>query len=80
MKIELVDTGKCQFIRIWFQPCPRDFVEYDDNPPWPMEADGGGETLELKHPSMDNANWENWSASEGYGTPGALNSVYSDDI
>ena len=57
-----------------------DFIEYDDSPPWPVEADGGGATLELKNPSTDNANWENWSASEGYGTPGALNSVYSDDI
>ena len=57
-----------------------DFIEYDDGPPWPVEADGGGATLELKNPSTDNANWENWSASEGYGTPGALNSVYSDDI
>ena len=55
-----------------------DIVEYDDDP-WPTLADGSGPTLELKHPSLDNSLWENWSASDGNGTPGAVNSVYFAD-
>ena len=57
-----------------------DDVEYDDDPPWPIAADGNGSTLELKHPSLDNSNWENWSPSQNHGTPGAINSVYNGDI
>lgn len=53
-----------------------DMVEYDDDDPWPALPDGSGPTLELKHPSLDNALWENWSASDGNGTPGAVNSTY----
>ena len=56
-----------------------DMVEYDDAAPWPILADGSGPTLELNHPSLDNTLGENWSASEGYGTPGAVNSVYTGD-
>jgi len=56
-----------------------DTVRYDDDP-WPLSADGNGPTLELKHPTLDNALWESWSASEGYGTPGAQNSVFNDDL
>tara|TARA_B110000914_G_scaffold95817_1_gene84188 strand:- start:42 stop:596 length:555 start_codon:yes stop_codon:yes gene_type:complete len=55
-----------------------DIVEYDDVAPWDTLADGSGPTLELNHPSLDNTLGENWSASEGYGTPGAVNSVYTD--
>ena len=54
-----------------------DIVEYDDIAPWDTLADGTGPTLELNHPSLDNTLGENWSASEGYGTPGAVNSVYT---
>jgi len=57
-----------------------DTVRYDDDDPWPLSADGNGPTLELKHPTLDNALWESWSASEGYGTPGAQNSVFNDDL
>ena len=53
-----------------------DTVAYDDSDPWPEDPDGNGPTLELIHPSMDNAMVENWAASEGYGTPGSVNSVY----
>ena len=53
-----------------------DTVVYDDSDPWPEDPDGNGPTLELIHPSMDNAMAENWAASEGYGTPGSVNSVY----
>ena len=45
-----------------------DTVRYDDDDPWPLSADGNGLTLELKHPTLDNALWESKSASEGYGT------------
>ena len=57
-----------------------DTVEYDDDLPWPTIADGGGPTLELKNPSLDNADWESWSPSQGNGTPGALNSTFNSDI
>jgi hypothetical protein len=56
-----------------------DMVEYDDDNPWPTLADGSGPTLELRHPSLDNSLWENWSASIGNGTPGAINSIYDDE-
>ena len=54
-----------------------DIVEYDDIAPWDTLADGSGPTLELNHPSLDNSLGESWSASQGYGTPGAVNSAYS---
>ena len=53
-----------------------DFVEYDDDLPWPLDADGEGPTLELKNPSLDNLLPQNWMASEGNGTPGLINSTY----
>ena len=56
-----------------------DMVEYDDDAPWPILADGNGPTLELINPSLDNALGENWAASDDYGTPGAVNSVYVAD-
>ena len=56
-----------------------DMVEYDDTLPWPIQADGNGATLELINPFLDNSISKNWSASEGNGTPGTLNSVYSDN-
>ena len=54
-----------------------DKVEYDDD--WSIEPDGTGPTLELIHPSLDNALGENWAASDGNGTPGEINSVYVDE-
>jgi hypothetical protein len=50
-----------------------DWVEYDDDPPWPPEPDGQGPTLELIDPFLDNALAESWVASSGHGTPGGLN-------
>jgi hypothetical protein len=54
-----------------------DFVEYDDNYPWPVEPDGNGPTLELIDPGLDNNVGSNWDAcspaGSEYGTPGALN-------
>ncbi len=51
-----------------------DTVHYGINSPWPQEPNGGGPTLELIHPWLDNADGENWMASTLYGTPGAMNS------
>jgi len=50
-----------------------DEVEYDDEEPWPIEADGTGATLELIDPSLDNSLAENWLASIGHGSPGSDN-------
>ena len=54
-----------------------DAVEYDDSDPWPIEADGAGPTLELLGSFLDNSLAENWVASEGYGSPGGVNSSSS---
>ncbi len=40
-----------------------DYVEYDDEVPWPLEADGGGPSLTLCDPNADNSLPENWLAS-----------------
>ena len=52
-----------------------DSLTYDDNLPWPVEADGGGSTLELIDPAKDNSVAQSWKASVGHGTPGRVNSV-----
>lgn len=53
-----------------------DSVAYDDVPPWAVEADGAGSTLELIDPLADNSLAANWRASTiRGGTPGAVNSV-----
>ena len=53
-----------------------DSLTFDDEDPWPTEADGDGPTLELIDSAQDNADPANWSFSqvEG-GTPGAPNTV-----
>ena len=56
-----------------------DKVEYNDIAPWPTEPDGTGPTLELINPSLENDMASNWAASNGNGTPGAINSVYDDE-
>jgi spore coat protein H len=52
-----------------------DAVSYDDAPPWPVEPDGNGPTLELRDPGLDNTLPGSWAASAGHGSPGAINSV-----
>jgi hypothetical protein len=52
-----------------------DSLEYDDQAPWPTEADGLGATLELVNPASDNALGTNWKASLGHGSPGKKNTV-----
>ena len=55
-----------------------DFVNYEDNEPWPTEPDGSGKTLELVNPQLDNSLAESWASSNvQYGTPGYVNSAYS---
>jgi hypothetical protein len=70
--------GGGDFVRLFdYNGLLVDIVEYDDIAPWDTLADGTGPTLELNHPSLDNTLGENWSASQGYGTPGAVNSAYN---
>ncbi|HOW25205.1 MAG TPA: lamin tail domain-containing protein [Bacteroidales bacterium] len=40
-----------------------DYLEYDDEAPWPLEPDGGGPSLTLCDPDADNSLPENWQAS-----------------
>lgn len=42
---------------------PVDRVEYSETPPWPAYADGLGASLELRHPSLDNARATSWGGS-----------------
>lgn len=50
-----------------------DAVRFDDEAPWPTEADGFGPTLELLDSDLDNRLAENWKASYELGTPGVQN-------
>jgi hypothetical protein len=47
-------------------------VDYDDDPPWPMAADGGGASLEVIDPWGDLDDPANW---QGGGSPGEANGV-----
>ena len=49
-----------------------DSVPYDDQPPWPSEADGGGPSLELVDPTSDNSAAGAWALGQSY-SPGAPN-------
>lgn len=53
-----------------------DSVMYDDSDPWPVEADGTGQTLALINPEYDNTDPVNWKASQMLGTPGEKNDVF----
>ncbi len=56
-----------------------DVVKYDDDPPWPFEADGWGASLQLIDPSRDNWRVANWAVAPtntvNQATPGRVNSV-----
>lgn len=54
-----------------------DVVRYDDDPPWPIAADGGGPSLQLVDPTRDNSRVANWAVNTGATkfTPGAANNV-----
>jgi hypothetical protein len=43
---------------------PADHVFYRDGKPWPAEADGGGSSLELRNPLIDNSEPAAWKASD----------------
>jgi len=46
-------------------------VVYEDRPPWPTAADGGGSTLQLAHPELEHASPAAWVPSlKRGGTPG----------
>jgi hypothetical protein len=58
-----------------------DEVKYDDESPWPLEADGTGKTLSLKNPFFNNALPESWSASnDSLGTPGDINDNFITNV
>ncbi|MCF8369779.1 MAG: CotH kinase family protein [Bacteroidales bacterium] len=56
-----------------------DSLVYRVESPWPEEPNGSGATLELINPHVDNTVGWNWKASDGFGTPGSINSCYSPD-
>ncbi len=66
----LSDSG--DMVRIFNQNLEQiDSVAYSDDPPWPVQADGDGATLQLLDPELPNEFAHNWSASLTlHGTPG----------
>ncbi len=52
-----------------------DAVRYENQMPWPTPANGGGSSLQLIDPTLDNERAGNWSPA--LPTPGATNSVRS---
>ena len=51
-----------------------DSLTYGNGDPWPIDPNGGGHTLELIDPEMDNGLWESWRSSLLlYGSPGRAN-------
>lgn len=58
-----------------------DIVVYSDGGNWPTSPDGNGPSLELLHPSLDNSLPTSWDPSKiSGGTPGAKNSVYTENV
>ncbi|MFH0879416.1 MAG: lamin tail domain-containing protein [Lentisphaerota bacterium] len=57
-----------------------DEVWFEENPPWPTNADGGGASLQLMDVQEDNNRVGNWAVSthEILYTPGAPNNVATD--
>ncbi|MFC1528919.1 T9SS type A sorting domain-containing protein, partial [Candidatus Latescibacterota bacterium] len=51
-------------------------LTYDNNLPWPEAADGGGATLSLQSPELDNSLPESWAISVKHGTPGKKNEYF----
>lgn len=57
-----------------------DQVTYDDAGLWPAQADGAGASLELVNPEYDKSYPLVWRASSNInGTPGAINSTFSEN-
>ena len=58
-----------------------DSVPYDDGGTWPGSPDGGGPSLELLYPALDNSNSTSWDPSSvPDGTPGVVNSVFTNNV
>lgn len=55
-------------------------VAYNDRSPWPEEADGLGASLERIHPDMPPSLPASWAASTNKGTPGQVNSTYTEKL
>ena len=54
-----------------------DSVNYDNDSPWPEDADGTGYTIELINPTLDNNIGTNWKISKmKLGTAGGINSTF----
>jgi hypothetical protein len=66
-RIQLVDPGGSVV----------DEVTYGTQGAWTSAPNGTGATLSLVNPQKDNALPAHWLPSRGYGTPGALNDVYT---
>ena len=47
---------------------PVDEVSYIDGAPWPDASDGGGSSMELRHPDLDNNVASSWQASDNAST------------
>ncbi|MBI4606941.1 MAG: CotH kinase family protein [Planctomycetes bacterium] len=58
-----------------YYPETIDIVAYDDEPPWPEEADGGGKSLELAGTSLDNDHASSWRAGWSPGRAAAANAA-----
>ncbi|MCA9264516.1 MAG: lamin tail domain-containing protein, partial [Planctomycetales bacterium] len=53
-----------------------DRIDYGDNTPWPVGADGSGVTLAKKSPNLGTEDVNNWTVSAQVGgTPGGLNFI-----
>lgn len=58
----------------------QDIVAYSDGGEWPGSPDGAGPSLELLNPSSDNSLATSWDPSSvDDGTPGKINSVYTEN-
>lgn len=58
-----------------------DIVAYRDGGDWPTSPDGNGPSLELLNPALDNSLPTSWDPSKVTGgTPGAKNSVYTENV
>lgn len=67
----LADEGETVSLRQGDQVV--DSVTYAPGGDWPAEAAGGGASLELRDPGMDNSLASSWGASSSSGSPGAVN-------
>ncbi len=56
-------------------------IEFRDDPPWPVAADGAGHSLVLARPSFGENDPQAWAASQSTGgSPGRLDTVVSSDV